>query len=157
MTLIMTVPVPSEMVSVPVAFPRSAATRSTTEVELDLDVTTKWTPVRFAMAVLAAISTEPVVGTWAAPAAPAMADSMASVDAANAEPPIERPRRRDVNRLINEGYSRDHSHGEHHPVAENRVRPPTGQLHPRRFGVASTSTLTPAPKSQPPSGLGTIH
>lgn len=127
---------PSEMVSAPIAFPRSAATCSTTEVELDLDVTTKWTPVRCAIAALAAVSTELVVGTWAAPAAPAMADSIASVDATHAETPIERPRRRDTNGLINEVYSRDHSHGERHPAARDRV----GARH-LRYGFAFLGLL----------------
>ena len=88
-SLIMAASLPTEMVSLPLVFARSASRRSSTELELDLDVTTRWTLVCFPMALLAEVSTELVVGD-PAPVASAEADSKANVANTTVEAPARR-------------------------------------------------------------------
>ena len=88
-SLIMAASVPTEMVSLPLVFARSASRRSSTELELDLDVTTRWTLVCFPMALLAEVSTELLVGV-PAPVAPAVPDRKTTV-ASTAEQAPTRP------------------------------------------------------------------
>ena len=70
-----TVAVPSEMVSAPFFAPKSATTFSLLAEALAFTVTVRWPPVCLAIAALAALSTELGVATSADAAEPSAADA----------------------------------------------------------------------------------